>query len=128
MRLPIGDESDDQVDTVVQPDLLVVCDQAKLDERGSRGAPDWVVEVTSPSTALHDLGLKRDVYQKHGVQEYWIVHPADRWVMVYLLDEAGSYGKPDMYGMDEVTVVQRVSGISIDWAFLAEVSGGSQNA
>ena len=120
VRLPKGDEADDQVDTVVQPDLLVVCDQAKLDEKGCRGAPDWIVEVTSPSTVLRDLGLKRDVYEKHGVQEYWIVHPSERWVMVYLLDEAGSYGKPDMFGMDEVTVVKRVSSMSINWAFLAE--------
>ena len=55
MRLPNSDEQDEQVDTVVQPDLLVVCDQDKLDDKGCRGAPDWVVEVISPSTALIDL-------------------------------------------------------------------------
>ena len=120
VRLPNGDEDDDQIGTVVQPDLLVVCDQVKLDEKGCRGAPDWIVEVTSPSTVLLDLGLKRDLYEKHRVQEYWIVHPSERWVMVYLFDEAGSYGKPDMFGMDEPMVVQRLSGVSIDWAFLAE--------
>ena len=84
-----------------------------------RGVPDWVVEVISPSTALIDLNLKRDLYQKHGVQEYWIVHPLDRWVMVYLLGDTGSYGIPETFGMDEPMVVQRLSGVSIDWAFLA---------
>ena len=120
VRLPNGHEADDQVDTVVQPDLLVVCDQDKLDDKGCRGAPDWIVEVISPSTALVDLNLKRDLYQKHGVQEYWIVHSLDRWVMVYLLSGNGSYGIPETFGMDEPMVVQRLNGVSIDWAFLAE--------
>lgn len=121
VRLPSDDKADDQqVDTVVQPDLLVVCDQDKLDDKGCLGAPDWVVEVISPSTALIDLNLKRDLYQTHGVQEYWIVHPLDRWVMVYLLDEAGAYGIPKTFGMNEPMVVQRLAGVSIDWAFLAE--------
>jgi Uma2 family endonuclease len=54
VRLPRGNEADDDVDTVVQPDIMVVCDRAKLDDRGCRGAPDWVIEVLSPSTASHD--------------------------------------------------------------------------
>ncbi len=67
VRLPKGDEADEQVDTVVQPDLSVVCDPDKLDERGCRGAPDWVVEVLSPATASHDHKLKRAVYERAGV-------------------------------------------------------------
>lgn len=120
VRLPDSNEADDQVETVVQPDLLVVCDTDKLDDEGCRGAPDWIVEVISPSTALVDLNLKRDLYQKHGVKEYWIVHPLERWVMVYLLDDAGVYGKPAVFGMDEATVVQRLDGIKVDWGFMAE--------
>ena len=54
VRLPRGDESDDEIDTVVQPDLVVICDEAKLDERGCRGAPDWIIEILSPSTAAKD--------------------------------------------------------------------------
>ena len=70
VRLPKAREADEQIDTVVQPDVLVVCDQAKLDRRGVRGAPDLVVEVLSPSTASHDQLLKRRVYERAGVPEY----------------------------------------------------------
>jgi len=59
VRLPKAGEIDDEVNTVVQPDLVVICDRAKLDDKGCRGAPDWVVEVLSPSTAGHDQILKR---------------------------------------------------------------------
>ena len=80
VRLPRGTESDDQVDTVVQPDLLVVCDPLKLDERGMRGAPDWVVEVLSPASASHDQTIKLAAYERAGVSEVWVVHPTDRTV------------------------------------------------
>ena len=69
VRLPRADEADRDIDTVVQPDLVVVCDRAKLDERGCRGAPDWVVEVLSPATAGHDLIVKRRLYERVGVRE-----------------------------------------------------------
>ena len=64
VRLPKRDEADQQVDTVVQPDVLVVCDSSKLDRRGVRGAPDWLVEVPSPSTASHDQIRKRTLYER----------------------------------------------------------------
>ncbi|MHB8057961.1 MAG: Uma2 family endonuclease [Desulfuromonadaceae bacterium] len=66
------DASDNYIETVVQPDILVVCDRTKLDEKGCNGAPDLIIEITSPSTAKHDLGTKFDLYQKHAIQEYWI--------------------------------------------------------
>ena len=68
-------EADTAVDTVVQPDIAVFCDRSRLDDRGARGAPDWVIEVLSPATASHDQRLKRDLYERHGVTEYWLVHP-----------------------------------------------------
>lgn len=93
VRLPRGGEADDDVETVVQPDIVVFCDRSRLDERGARGAPDWIIEVLSPGTASHDQLLKRDLYERHGVAEYWLVHPGDRLITVYrLLD--GAYGKP----------------------------------
>ena len=93
VRLPRGNEADAAIDTVVQPDIAVFCDRSRLDDRGARGAPDWVIEVLSPATASHDQLLKRDLYERHGVTEYWLVHPADRLVTVYRL-QAGGYGKP----------------------------------
>lgn len=120
VRLPRAQEADEQTETVVQPDLLVVCDRSKLDDRGCRGAPDWIVEVISPSTALFDLNAKRDLYQRHGVGEYWIVHPLERWVMVYQLDAEQAYGKPLVQGMDTPLSVSVLDNLQIDWAFMAE--------
>jgi len=114
VRLPRGDEADRDVDTVVQPDLVVVCDRAKLDERGCRGAPDWVVEVLSPSTAGHDLIIKRQLYERAGVREYWLVHPVDHVVTVYRLQD-GAFGAPDIHELKETLAVGVLPEIVIDW-------------
>ncbi|KAI5912714.1 Uma2 family endonuclease [Thauera sp. 2A1] len=114
VRLPRGNEADRDIDTVVQPDLVVVCDRAKLDERGCRGAPDWVVEILSPSTAGHDLILKRRLYERVGVREYWLVHPVDRVVTVYRLQH-GAFGAPDIYELKDTLAVGILPEIEIDW-------------
>ena len=69
VRLPKSTEEDDQVDTVVQPDVLIVSDLKKVDARGVRGAPDWVAEVLSPSTARYDQTVKLSAYERAGVRE-----------------------------------------------------------
>jgi Uma2 family endonuclease len=121
VRLPRQDEADANVETVVQPDLSIICDISKLDKLGCKGAPDWIVEVLSPSTLLKDMNTKRSIYQQHGVQEYWIIHPEDRWLMVYTLDAQGRYGQPGVFGMDEPTAVLRFPDLTIDWSFMATV-------
>lgn len=115
VRLPHGDEADDDVDTVVQPDLSVVCDRDKLDTRGCRGAPDWIVEVLSPATAGHDMIVKRRLYERAGVREYWLVHPTDRVVTVYTLRD-GAYGVPAIHELKERLAVTVLPEIEIDWA------------
>ncbi len=90
----------EEIDTVVQPDLVVVCDEAKLRGSHVRGAPDLVVEIVSPSTAAKDEGVKRDRYARAGVPEYWIVYPEARVVHRYRL-EAGGYGAPDVVGLED---------------------------
>ena len=97
VRLPRRNEPDDETTTVVQPDITVVCDPAKLDERGCRGAPDWVIEVLSPSTAAKDQIQKLAAYERAGVQEMWLVHPTDHVVIVYTLNADGAYGKPAIH-------------------------------
>ena len=114
VRLPKADEADERIDTVVQPDVLVVCDEAKLDRRGVRGAPDLVVEVLSPATASHDQLLKRRVYERAGVLEYWLVHPADRVLTVYRLVD-GQFGKPDVHELLGQTPVGVLPGVAIAW-------------
>ena len=75
VRLPKGEEKDERIKTVVQPDLLVVCDESKLDDRGCKGAPDLIVEILSPHTAVKDMKTKRDLYERVGVEEYWLIDP-----------------------------------------------------
>ena len=117
VRLPRGDEADDLVDTVVQPDVLVVCDPDKLDEAGLRGAPDWVVEVLSPATAAHDQTRKLAAFERAGVPEVWLVHPADRMLTRYRLVDGG-YGRPEIQELEGITAVATLPEIEIDWALL----------
>jgi Uma2 family endonuclease len=114
VRLPKLNEADDAIDTVVQPDVLVVCDPTKLDRRGVRGAPDWVVEVLSPSTASHDQIRKRRAYERAGIAEYWLVHPMDRVLTVYRL-EGVEYGKPDIVDLAGETSISVLPGVTIFW-------------
>lgn len=86
VRLPSATEGN-EIRTVVQPDICVVCNSNKLDIRGCLGAPDWIIEILSKSTAQKDLNDKYDLYEANGVQEYWIVHPSDGTVITYRLDE-----------------------------------------
>lgn len=115
VRLPDTDEADDDILTAVQPDIVVVCDSDKLDARGCRGAPDLVIEVLSPSTAAHDQTVKLAAYERHGVKEYWLVHPADRIVTVYAWAH-GAYGRPAISEFEGNLASEAVPAISIDWA------------
>ena len=76
--------SDDR--NYVEPDLAVICDQNKLDEYGCNGAPDWIIEITSPTNPQNDYGVKLFKYRTAGVREYWIVNPQTNTVMVYDLE------------------------------------------
>ena len=106
--------SDNYVETVVQPDIVVICDKNKLDERGCNGAPDLVIEISSPSTGKNDLTIKFDLYQRHGVREYWIVYPAEKTVLVFKLDEDKTYGKPDRYAVGDKIAVPLLGELVVD--------------
>ncbi|WP_300714751.1 Uma2 family endonuclease, partial [uncultured Acetatifactor sp.] len=67
----------------VEPDISVICDKNKLTDKGCNGAPDWVIEITSPSNPQNDYGVKLFKYRTAGVREYWIVNPQKNTVMVY---------------------------------------------
>lgn len=114
VRLPKANESDERVDTVVQPDLLVVCDATKLDDRGMRGAPDWVVEVLSPASASHDFTVKLAAYERAGVIEVWLVHPTDRVVTVYRM-EGARYGRPSIHETTGDLQVDAIKGVRVQW-------------
>ena len=96
-----GETADDKIDTVVQPDICVICDLSKLDERGCCGAPDMIVEVLSLSTYKKDVTEKFVLYEAAGVKEYWIVHPKDKGIHVFLLQEDGKYDAGTIYEVKE---------------------------
>ncbi len=76
---------------MVQPDLCVICDQTKLDEQGCNGAPELVIEILSPGNSRREMNEKFELYQEAGVQEYWLVEPAEEIVLVYVLNEQDKY-------------------------------------
>ena len=101
VRLPKnGATAYDKIDTVVQPDICVICDLSKLDEWGCCGAPDMIVEILSPSTTKKDVHEKFYLYEEHGVKEYWIVHPKEKAINVYLLQENGKYDDGTLYELE----------------------------
>ena len=114
VRLPKADEADGDIDTVVQPDVLIVCDLGKLDDRGMRGGPDWIAEVLSPTTARHDQIVKLPVYERAGVREVWLIHPSDRTLTIHRL-EGARYGQPIVVQLKGRTAIRAIPGVSIDW-------------
>ncbi len=92
--------ADKEVITVVQPDICVICDESKIDERGCNGSPELIVEILSPSTKKADLIDKYELYAEAGVTEYWIVYIQEEVVHQYVLQDEkyqsyGVYTSPD---------------------------------
>lgn len=99
VTLPIENEKG-EFNTVVQPDICVICDPSKITDKGCHGAPDLIVEVVSKSSVKRDLHEKYAIYEQSRVKEYWIVHPNDKTLSVFVLNEEGKYvpHKPLTYG------------------------------
>ncbi len=112
--LPEKDEADEAVRTVVQPDISVVCNSEKLDDRGCRGAPDLVIEILSPSTASYDAIVKRRRYERAGVREYWLVDPANRIVTIQTRQADGTFGRTTYFGADDHLSTDLFPGLDID--------------
>ena len=91
------DQDINDISTVVQPDISVICDKSKLISRGCFGAPDLLVEILSPSTMKKDLSLKFDLYQSAKVKEYWIVDPGNKFVRIYHLNKDFLYDDGTLY-------------------------------
>jgi Uma2 family endonuclease len=108
-----GDRPED-VDTVVEPDITVVCDTSRLDQHGCKGAPELVMEILSPSNRRHDMLVKLNLYQRAGVREYWIVNPDDKDVQVFLLDGSGLFRVHGFYGREDIARVNVLEGCFIE--------------
>lgn len=85
-----GSKQDHLIHDVVQPDICVICDPEKLDDRGCIGAPDLIVEILSPGNSKIELKHKFELYESNGVKEYWIIHPENQYLLIYTLVE-GKY-------------------------------------
>jgi Uma2 family endonuclease len=108
-----GETADNKIYTVVQPDICVICDPKKLDDKGCIGAPDLIVEIQSPSTAKKDLCEKFNLYERHGVKEYWVVFPNDKAITVFLLQPDGEYDKGTTYDFGAKVPVSIFQGLEI---------------
>ncbi|WP_154856723.1 Uma2 family endonuclease [Cyclobacterium xiamenense] len=120
VRLPVSSRDPDKIDTVVQPDLCVVCDPEKLDELGCVGAPDLIVEILSPGNNKKEIQLKYEVYETSGVKEYWMVHPDERTLLIYTL-ETGKYRPSRLFTFGDRVRSQVLPGFELD---LDDVFGG----
>jgi Uma2 family endonuclease len=115
VRLPKNGETvDNEIYTVVQPDICVICDPDKLDDKGCIGAPDLIVEVQSPSTAKRDLNEKFYLYEEAGVKEYWVVFPNDKALTVFLLQDNGKFNEGTLYEYEGKVPVSIFKGLKID--------------
>lgn len=114
MRLPKnGETADNKIYTVVQPDICIICDKSKLDERGCLGAPDMIVEILSLSTQKYDLNEKFNLYEAAGVKEYWVVSPKEKGVNVFILQPDGKYDNGTVYEGKVDIPVGVLSGLSL---------------
>lgn len=107
--------------TVVVPDITVICDISKVDERGCKGVPDWIIEVLSASTQNRDKKEKLEVYESVGVKEYWIVDPFENKVCVYRrsrLEGSSTYSLPDTYSFEEEIPADVLVGFKVRMAEL----------
>lgn len=106
-------QSDEEVDTVVQPDISIVCDQSRLDERGYVGAPTLIVEILSESTASKDLAEKYKLYESNGVKEYLVVNTWGENISLFTLDDDGKYSHPQIFGIKDLMLLSSFPGLEI---------------
>lgn len=109
-----AEKADKDIRNVFEPDITIVCDKSKLDDKGCKGAPDMIVEILSPSTGKKDRLIKFNEYEKAGVKEYWIVEPEEKLVNVFLLQPDGRYGRTEMYSEEDKMKVSLFEDLVID--------------
>jgi Uma2 family endonuclease len=117
VRLPVKSKKNEDIDTVVQPDICVICDKSKLDEMGCIGAPDLIIEILSPGSNKKELKNKYEVFEESGVKEYWIVHPDEQTVMTYTLT-AGKYLPSRLFTSGDVLEAISVPGFQLDLEYV----------
>ena len=128
MIAPVDVQIDSDDKTMLQPDFLIVCDKNKINEKRVVGAPDFVIEILSPSTRIKDVFIKQNKYMTSGVREYWTVDLQEKAVTVYLFTE----GHVVQYSLEDTVPIGIYDGkISVDFsdisAYVSETIGESEN-
>jgi Uma2 family endonuclease len=100
--------------TVVQPDLCVVCNPDILDKQGCNGAPDWIIEILSQGNSRREMKIKYALYQESGVSEYWLVYPEQRAIHQFVLDEANRYQLNNMFTDDDKATPYLLPELAVD--------------
>ncbi|MCP4156821.1 MAG: Uma2 family endonuclease [bacterium] len=116
VRFPEVNQKDADIETVLQPDISVICDPSKLDDKGCKGAPDFIIEILSPFSSRVDRMTKFHIYEHFGVKEYWLVSPVDRTVEAFLLGDNGKYGRPEFFTETDNIPCSVLKGLSLDAA------------
>jgi Uma2 family endonuclease len=113
VRFPTNSREDQKIHDVVQPDISVICDPSKLDDRGCIGVPDLVVEILSPGNNQVELKTKYDLYEEHGVKEYWVIHPEQHTLLIYTLVE-NKYEPSRLLTSGDVVESSTIPGFKLD--------------
>lgn len=113
VRLPAKSKKNEDILTVVQPDICVICDKTKLDEFGCIGAPDLIVEILSPGINKKELQNKYEVYAESGVKEYWIIQPYELTLLIYTLID-GKYVPSKLFTSGDVVESNCIKGFKLD--------------
>ncbi|MEX2592477.1 MAG: Uma2 family endonuclease [Anditalea sp.] len=122
VRLPFNSKKDEEIFTVVQPDICVICDPNKLDEAGCLGAPDLIIEILSPGNNKKELQSKYEVYEESGVTEYWIIHPDEQTLLVYAL-KGGKYVPSRLFTSGDRVKSDCIEGFALDLELLFREMG-----
>ncbi|SJM94819.1 conserved hypothetical protein [Crenothrix polyspora] len=92
------------INTIVQPDICVICRPELLDQQGCNGAPDWIIEILSPGNSKREMKIKYALYQESGVTEYWLVYPSEHAIHQFVLDDNQAYQLKQMYSDDDIAI------------------------
>ncbi|MCG8332862.1 MAG: Uma2 family endonuclease [Chitinophagales bacterium] len=114
VKLSIPSQGSNVVNTVVQPDIFVICDLFKLDEQAYNGAPEIIIEILSPGNSKKEMQDKFKLYEQAGVLEYWLVDPIREFVIVYHLNEDGVYSGSQLYLANQYIPSKVLEGFSLD--------------
>ena len=114
VRFPKASKADKDVFTVLQPDICVICDKSKLDDRGCIGAPDLIVEILSPGNTKMELLHKYKVYEEFGVKEYWVVSQSDQSILIYTLNDLGKFQPSKIFTLSEKVTSSVLPGFELE--------------